>query len=174
MSEALTIGRMAEALGVTTHTLRYYEQAGLIRPVSRSQAGHRLYSPADIEWLRFVMRLKATGMPIAQMQAFAALRAKGNRTAAERRALLIEHRQAVVEALQQWQANLAAIEEKILAYDAMVRTSDMTDDKANPQPSKDRPWPTTPPTTQTTTQTTTATHGDGTNSKKSTARPASA
>ncbi len=111
MSEALTIGRMAEALGVTTHTLRYYEQAGLIRPVSRSQAGHRLYSPADIEWLRFVMRLKATGMPIAQMQAFAALRAKGNRTAAERRALLIEHRQAVVEALQQWQANLAAIEE---------------------------------------------------------------
>jgi len=120
MSEALTIGRMAEALGVTTHTLRYYEQAGLMRPVSRSHAGHRLYAPADIEWLRFVMRLKATGMPIAQMQAIAALRARGVETAAERRALLIEHRQAVVAQLQQWQANLAAIEQKILAYDEMV------------------------------------------------------
>jgi DNA-binding transcriptional MerR regulator len=122
MSGPLTIGRMAEALGVTTHTLRYYEQAGLIRPVSRSEAGHRLYAPADIEWLRFVMRLKATGMPIAQMQAFAALRAQGVETAALRRALLIEHRDAVVAQLEQWQANLAAIEEKILAYDEMVLT----------------------------------------------------
>lgn len=113
-------------------------------------------------------------MPIAQMQAFAALRTKGNRTAAERRALLIEHREAVVEALQQWQANLATIEDKILVYDAMVQSSDMTDVKANPQPSKDRPWPTKPPTTQTRTQTTTATHGDRTSSKKSTARRASA
>jgi DNA-binding transcriptional MerR regulator len=167
MSEALTIGRMAEALGVTTHTLRYYEQAGLIRSVSRSEAGHRLYSPADIEWLRFVMRLKATGMPIAQMQAFAALRAEGIETAAERRALLIEHRQVVEAQLQQWQANLAAIEEKILAYDAIVR--DMTKGEAtHPQSSKDRPWHTK------TTQTTTATSVDGTSSKKSTERPASA
>ena len=166
MSEALTIGRMAGALGVTAHTLRYYEQAGLIRPVSRSQAGHRLYSPADIEWLRFVMRLKATGMPIAKMQAIAALRAKGAETAAERRALLIEHREAVLAQLQQWQANLAAIDEKIVAYDAMVR--DMTNDKTNPQSSKDRPWPTKR------TQTTTATHADGTSSRKSTEKQASA
>ncbi|HEX7685265.1 MAG TPA: MerR family transcriptional regulator [Trinickia sp.] len=179
MSEALTIGRMAEALGVTTHTLRYYEQAGLIRPVSRSAAGHRLYAPADIEWLRFVMRLKATGMPIAGMQAIAALRAKGVETAAERRALLIEHREAVKAELQQWQANLAAIEDKILAYDAMIANAanatnattaadDMTNDKAKPQSSKDRPWQSKR------TQTTTATHVDGTSSRKSTGKPASA
>lgn len=153
MSEPLTIGRMAEALGVSTHTLRYYEQAGLIRPVSRSGAGHRLYAPVDIEWLRFVMRLKATGMPIARMQAIAELRAKGSSTAYERRALLLEHRDAVQEELRQWQANLAAIEQKIRDYDAML--SDMTDDKNNPQSSKERPWQSTP------TQTTTATHVDG-------------
>ncbi|RDU95350.1 MerR family transcriptional regulator [Trinickia dinghuensis] len=153
MSEALTIGHMAEALGVSTHTLRYYEQAGLIRAVSRSGAGHRLYAPADIEWLRFVMRLKATGMPIARMQAFAALRAEGRSTAAERRALLLEHREAVKSELRQWQANLDAIEQKIGAYDEMLR--DMTDDKHNPQPSKDRAWQSTR------TQTTTATRADG-------------
>ena len=154
MSEALTIGRMAEVLGVSTHTLRFYEQAGLIQPVSRSGAGHRLYSPADIEWLRFVMRLKATGMPIARIQAIAVLRAEGPATAAQRRALLVEHREAVLAELQQWQANLAAIEQKIVDYDAMVR--DMTNDKQNPQSSKDRPWQTT--RTQTTT---TATRADG-------------
>jgi len=152
MSEALTIGRMARALGVSTHTLRYYEQAGLIRAVSRSGAGHRLYSPADIEWLRFVMRLKATGMPIARMQAIAALRARGIETAAERRALLIEHREAVQAELLQWQANLAAIEQKIRDYDAMVR--DMTNDK-QPQSSTERPWQSKRK------QTTTATPVDG-------------
>jgi DNA-binding transcriptional MerR regulator len=143
---------MAKALGVSAHTLRYYEQAGLIRPVSRSGAGHRLYSPADIEWLRFVMRLKATGMPIAGMQAIAALRAQGIETAAERRALLIEHREAVLAELNQWQANLAAIEQKIRDYDAMVR--DMTKIK-QPQSSKERSWQSTP------TQTTNATRADG-------------
>ena len=153
MSEALTIGRMAEALGVSTHTLRYYEQAGLIRPVSRSQAGHRLYSAADTEWLRLVMRLKATGMPIARMQAIAALRAEGPATAGARRALLLEHRDAVQAELRQWQANLAAIEQKIRDYDAML--SDMTDDKNNLQPSKERSWQSTR------TQTTNATRVDG-------------
>ncbi|PMS17966.1 MerR family transcriptional regulator [Trinickia dabaoshanensis] len=153
MSEALTIGRMAEALGVSTHTLRYYEQAGLIRPVSRSQAGHRLYSRADIEWLRLVMRLRATGMPIARIQAIAELRAEGPATANERRALLLEHRDAVQAELRQWQANLAAIEQKIRDYDAML--SDMTDDKNNPQPSKERSWQSTR------TQTTNATRVDG-------------
>ena len=73
----LTIGQVARLTGVSTHTLRYYEQAGLLRAISRTAAGHRLYAPADLDWLAFVMRLKATGMPIAQMQQFAALRAEG-------------------------------------------------------------------------------------------------
>ncbi len=91
-SNALTIGQVAETIGVSTHTLRYYEQAGLIRAVGRTQAGHRLYSPADLDWLRFVMRLKATGMPIAGMQAFAALRAEGQQTMGARRDLLAASR----------------------------------------------------------------------------------
>jgi DNA-binding transcriptional MerR regulator len=153
MSEALSIGRMAKALGVTAHTLRYYEQAALLLPVSRTASGHRLYAPADIEWLRFVMRLRATGMPIARIQAIAELRAQGPSTAAARRALLVEHREAVLAELRQWQANLAAIDQKIVDYDAMVR--DMTDNQADSQPSKDRSWQTTH------TQTTNATHADG-------------
>jgi hypothetical protein len=40
MSKALTIGQVAATTGVSTHTLRYYEQAGLIRAVGRTEAGH--------------------------------------------------------------------------------------------------------------------------------------
>ncbi|CAE6709514.1 putative HTH-type transcriptional regulator [Paraburkholderia domus] len=118
MSKALTIGEVAGTIGVSTHTLRYYEQAGLIRAVGRTQAGHRLYSPADLDWLQFVMRLKATGMPIAGMQAFAALRAAGQPTVGERRDMLVAHRDAVLARIAELQSNLGAIVDKIAYYEA--------------------------------------------------------
>jgi DNA-binding transcriptional MerR regulator len=121
MSKALTIGEVAGIIGVSTHTLRYYEQAGLIRAVGRTQAGHRLYSPADLDWLRFVMRLKATGMPIAGMQAFAALRAEGQPTVGERRDMLVMHRDAVLARIAELQSNLGAIIDKIAYYEAAAQ-----------------------------------------------------
>lgn len=121
MSKALTIGEVAKTIGVSTHTLRYYEQAGLIRAVGRTQAGHRLYSPADLDWLLFVMRLKATGMPIAGMQAFAALRAEGQPTVGERRDMLVAHRDAVLARIAELQSNLGAIIDKISYYEIAER-----------------------------------------------------
>ncbi|PQV50894.1 MerR family transcriptional regulator [Paraburkholderia sp. BL21I4N1] len=121
ISKALTIGQVAQTLGVSAHTLRYYEQAGLIRAVGRTQAGHRLYSPADLDWLRFVMRLKATGMPIAGMQAFAALRADGQPTMSARRDLLVAHRDAVLARIAELQINLGAIVDKIDYYEGAAQ-----------------------------------------------------
>ncbi|RAS37253.1 MerR family transcriptional regulator [Paraburkholderia bryophila] len=146
ISKALTIGQVAQTLGVSAHTLRYYEQAGLIRAVGRTQAGHRLYSPADLDWLRFVMRLKATGMPIAGMQAFAALRADGRPTIGARRDLLVAHRDAVLTRIAELQINLDAIVDKIAYYEAAAqapmadRSTRHTDEsQALSHPEKDSP-----------------------------------
>lgn len=138
---ALTIGQVAALVGVSTHTLRYYEQAGLLRSISRTPSGHRLYAPADLDWLRFVMRLKATGMSIAGMQAFAELRAQGDATFGERRACLAAHRDAVRAQIAALQANLDAIVDKIAYYeqaerDAMRQTGQTT----HSQPDKDERW----------------------------------
>ncbi|MGA7782886.1 MAG: MerR family transcriptional regulator [Paraburkholderia sp.] len=138
MSHALTIGQVAAASGVSTHTLRYYEQAGLIQSVGRSEAGHRLYSPTDLDWLQFVMRLKATGMPIAGMQAFAALRAQGEATIGPRREMLMQHRDAVLVQIAQLQTNLEAIVDKIAHYEAAERTVTRQIDPT--QSDKDSPW----------------------------------
>jgi DNA-binding transcriptional MerR regulator len=161
ISKALTIGQVAETIGVSTHTLRYYEQAGLIRAVGRTQAGHRLYSPADLDWLRFVMRLKATGMPIAGMQAFAALRAQGQPTMGARRDLLVAHRDAVLARIAELQTNLGAIVDKIAYYEAAAHPSAAdhstrpTDEtQAHSHSEEDSPW---------TTHTMTATPEAGTN-----------
>ncbi|MDR0240174.1 MAG: MerR family transcriptional regulator [Burkholderia sp.] len=120
----LTIGQVAELTGVSTHTLRYYEQAGLLRAISRTAAGHRLYAPADLAGLAFVMRLKATGMPIAQIQAFVELREQGEPTFGARRRLLAAHRDAVRAHLAELQANLDVIGDKITYYEAQEREAE--------------------------------------------------
>ncbi|HEX7934764.1 MAG TPA: MerR family transcriptional regulator [Paraburkholderia sp.] len=158
-SNALTIGQVAETIGVSTHTLRYYEQAGLIRAVGRTQAGHRLYSPADLDWLQFVMRMKATGMPIARMQAFAALRAEGPPTVGARRDMLVAHRDAVLARIAGLQTSLGAIIDKIAYYEgeAAVATSaaasaaagaarQIDDTSSSSHSEKDSPWTTHRPT----------------------------
>jgi DNA-binding transcriptional MerR regulator len=135
MSQTLTIGQVARATGLSTHTLRYYEQAGLLRSVGRTSAGHRLYSPADLEWLQFVMRLKATGMPISGMRTFAQLRAHGDSTIDERRELLVAHRDAVLAHIAELQTNLAAIVDKIRWYENAAGRRGRHDELF---PSKDR------------------------------------
>ncbi|HEX7906529.1 MAG TPA: MerR family transcriptional regulator [Paraburkholderia sp.] len=158
ISRTLTIGQVAETIGVSTHTLRFYEQAGLIRAVGRTQAGHRLYSPADLDWLQFVMRLKATGMPVAGMQAFAALRAQGQLTMSARRDLLASHRDTVLARIAELQVNLGTIVDKIAFYEAAVdqaaaqgpfaempaRQSDETQTHSHSE--EDSPWTTHKPT----------------------------
>jgi DNA-binding transcriptional MerR regulator len=96
--------------------LRYYERAELIRPVARNSGNHRRYSNADVEWVRFLLRLRETGMPIAQMREYAALRAKGPRTT-ERRLRLLEAHQAILrEQITKLRAHERALAAKIATY----------------------------------------------------------
>jgi DNA-binding transcriptional MerR regulator len=92
-----TIRTMAERCGMTTHTLRYYERVGLIQPVGRARNGHRRYSEADAAWLNFLHCMRATNIPIRELQRYAALREQGEVTSLERRRILEDH-QAVVAA----------------------------------------------------------------------------
>ena len=91
-----TIRTMAERCGMTTHTLRYYERVGLIQPVGRARNGHRRYSEADAAWLNFLHCMRATNIPIRDLQRYAALREQGEATSLERRKILEDH-QAVIE-----------------------------------------------------------------------------
>lgn len=116
MDRELTIQQVAELTGLSAHTLRYYERAGLLDPVGRAESGHRRYAAADLAWLDFLTRLRATGMLIRQMQEFAALRRRGPVTARKRRLLLEAHQHAVRDHIRALTQNLARIEDKIDYY----------------------------------------------------------
>lgn len=117
--EQLTIAQMAERMGLSAHTLRYYERIGLLDPVGRATSGHRRYRAQDIVWVEFLSRLRATGMPIHLMQQYAELRRQGSRTLRARRALLEAHQGTVNARIGALQQNLAVIEQKICVYQEM-------------------------------------------------------
>jgi DNA-binding transcriptional MerR regulator len=117
MDSELSIQQAAAVTGLSAHTLRYYERVGLLDGVGRTESGHRRYTATDLAWLDLLMRLRATGMPIRQMQEFAALRRRGPETARERRRLLVAHRQAVRAHIQASEENLTRLDEKIARLD---------------------------------------------------------
>lgn len=111
---------MAEVTGVSTDTLRYYEKAGLIQPVRRNAGNQRRYQAADVEWVRFLLRLRETGMPIARMREYAELRAQGDGTIRPRLELLIEHHARLCEQIETLAAHQRALRDKINTYHRML------------------------------------------------------
>jgi DNA-binding transcriptional MerR regulator len=118
--ETLTIAQMAERTGLSADTLRYYEKAGLIEPVRRSAGNQRRYAATDLDWVEFLLRLRATGMSIADMQRFARLRADGGSTVADRLVVLREHRSGLGERIRVLQQNADALDEKIDHYERLL------------------------------------------------------
>lgn len=115
----LTIADAARTSGLSVHTLRYYERAGLIDDVDRATSGHRRYSEADMAWVETIRCLRATGMPIARIRRYAELvRTGGNER--QRLALLEEHRAAVRAQLAEVQGHLAFVERKIATYKELI------------------------------------------------------
>src|SRR3954470_520612 len=122
VTEALTIAEAAERTGVSAHTLRYYERIGALRePPERAPSGHRRYTERDLSWIVLLTCLRVTGMPIATMLRYAELAREGTATAAERKALLLAHRQEVLARVEQLNQNLTMIDRKIESYDEIER-----------------------------------------------------
>jgi DNA-binding transcriptional MerR regulator len=119
MNEHLTVHEAAEATGLSAHTLRYYERIGLVSPVGRAASGHRRYSADDIAWIGFLNCLRATGMPIARMQEYAALLREGAHTLEQRIALLSDHQAAVRAEIAALQRHLLAVDEKLRRYETL-------------------------------------------------------
>jgi DNA-binding transcriptional MerR regulator len=118
MEKTYTISGVAGHIGVSIDTLRYYERIGLIHGVSRLSNTHRRYTESDIEWIQFLLKLRATGMSIQQMLIFARLRRMGESTLRERVAMLKAHRDQVEAHVQQMQEYLVALDHKITMYES--------------------------------------------------------
>lgn len=124
----MTIAQLAQLTGVSTHTLRYYEQQGLVPLVVRDRSsGHRRYSPHHAQWILFLRNLRQTGMPIRDMRTYARLVAKGESTWPQRKRLLAEHRERVDRVIALLRKHRKLLDQKLAAGCAPVGlgTADM-------------------------------------------------
>jgi DNA-binding transcriptional MerR regulator len=121
----LTIAEAARRTGVTAHTLRYYERAGLVvTTVDRTAGGRRRYHERDLTWIVVCAKLRATGMSIQSIRRYAELVSAGHGNEQERLALLEEHRVNVLAQMAQLRGNLELIDHKIDVYRGRLEAGD--------------------------------------------------
>lgn len=61
------IGELAKQLGITTRTIRYYEEIGLMGATERLGGGTRTYSKPDVLRLKFILKLKQLGISLKEI-----------------------------------------------------------------------------------------------------------
>jgi DNA-binding transcriptional MerR regulator len=113
---SLRIGELARLSGRSTHTIRWYEAQHLMPGAARDAAGRRVFSQAHVDWLELLDRLRASGMSIRQMQAYARQVREGKATLGVRRQLLRDHREQVEAKVAELQAAMALIDRKVALY----------------------------------------------------------
>lgn len=63
-SDYLTIGKLAEMVGITVRTLRYYEEMDLIGPVKRTEGKYRLYNSHSLKRIKAILALQELGFTL--------------------------------------------------------------------------------------------------------------
>ena len=120
MAQALTIGQLAQATGVSAKTIRYYEEVGVLPRPDRTPAGYRQYAQQGVHRLRFIRRARALGLPLQHLKALTAALDGGPRATVRPRLLVLVRAQlsAVHEQmteLQLLQGQLEQVLHRLLA-----------------------------------------------------------
>ena len=115
----LSIGDVAQRTGLSVHALRFYERDGLLlsQHVARGTGGHRRYTPMDVKWLGLCIKLRASGMPLAEIRRYAELVREGPGNEQERLELLREQQARVESQLTELGECLRIIKRKVGIYE---------------------------------------------------------
>lgn len=104
-----SIGQVAKKLGITAHTLRYYDKEGLLPSVKKGSSGARVFEDEDVDWLVILECLKATGMRLKDIKTYIKLCQQGDATLQERLNLFKQQKAK----LEEQQERLRHYQEKI-------------------------------------------------------------
>ncbi|CDN53836.1 Cu(I)-responsive transcriptional regulator [Neorhizobium galegae bv. officinalis bv. officinalis str. HAMBI 1141] len=111
-TSALTIGAIAKASGVTTPTVRFYEEIGLIPKARRSIAGQRYYEEPDLSRLTFIKQCRDFGFSIEQVRVLLDLSISTERDCVETRDIAQTHLDEVRRKLDE----LKALETRLAGF----------------------------------------------------------
>lgn len=111
----MKIGELAERLGLTVETIRFYEKEGLLCSPTRSLSNYRLYNHHHVEDLAFVVFCRGIDLPLSEIKSLLQLKHSPSEscepinTVIDGKLKEIDRR---IEQLQQLKIQLSAIREK--------------------------------------------------------------
>lgn len=115
-----SISEVAKMLNLTIYTLRYYDKEGLMPFVERTPSGTRVFKESDLDALKIIECLKATGMPIKDIKNFIDWCSQGDSSLQQRYGMFLE-RKAVVEAqMEELKKTMEVIDFKCRYYKTAV------------------------------------------------------
>ena len=111
-----TIGQAAQKMGLTAHTLRYYDKEGLLPFVAKSSSGLRIFADSDIEWLVMIECLKGTGMSLKDIKQYIDWFIEGDSTLELRLEMFKKQKAKLEEQMSLLKKHLEKIDFKIAYY----------------------------------------------------------
>ena len=114
-----SISEVAEKMGVSVHTLRFYDKEGLLPFVERVN-GRRVFKDSDFSWLNMISCLKNTGMPLKEIRRYLELCQQGDATLLQRQEIILAQKQSIEEQIRFLQENLDVILWKARYYEKAV------------------------------------------------------
>ena len=120
----MTIAQVSQKYGVSADTLRYYERIGLIPPVPRTSGGIRDYDETSCQWIELMKCMRGAGVQIEALIEYVALFQQGDETVDARKAILVEQREQLMARMEEMQASLDRLNDKIERYEQGLMTKE--------------------------------------------------
>lgn len=126
-----SVKEVAEKLGFTTYTVRYYDNAGLIPEVGRGYGNNRLFSDYNIAWLKLIHCLRTTGLPIDEVRHYVQMCLKGDKTIPERAELIFRQERCLREQMAGLRKQMEILAYKKRYYEELLASGGA--DSCNPK-----------------------------------------
>jgi MerR family transcriptional regulator, repressor of the yfmOP operon len=123
------IGELAKQLGITTRTIRYYEEIGLMGPTERLGGGTRTYANPDVLRLKFILKLKQLGISLKEIHQLGEIFDINEQNFRTITPTLIEILDQHIAKVDEKMASLSSLRQDIVEY--RVRITDMLSNKKN-------------------------------------------
>ena len=119
----MTITEASKKFGLSSDTLRYYEKIGLLPNVSRNKNGIRIYSNEDCRWIEFIKCMRNAGLSIESLSKYIILFHEGDKTINERKNLLKDQMELLLEKKKSIDETIMRLEYKINNYEKILSKS---------------------------------------------------
>lgn len=117
----MTISEVSKKYNLTADTIRYYEKEGIIPRVQRTKNGIRDFDENTCSWIEFIKCMRNAGLEIETLKQYVTLFKQGRKTIKERKMLLEEQRNKLLEKQKNINATLDRLNQKIKWYEDMEK-----------------------------------------------------